>query len=86
MNYIKIETMTAFVSVDEFTGYEGVLGMKMGDSWIPLVAADPDRLRSMYPMAENIKANTGKDYRVLQFSVRTDITEEVREKYGYKES
>ncbi len=77
----KIETVTAFVADD--TEGEGVLGAMMPDGvMMPLVCADSKRVESMYPIAVNICRLTGKRLKVLQFSLRTDITEAIHKLYG----
>lgn len=79
----KIESVTAFVAIDE-DGEEGIMGFKnpMDGTWMPLVCADEKRVEKMYPMAEAISNISGKPYRVLQFMVRMDITDDVIKKFG----
>ena len=77
----KIKTVTVFVAIDE-NNEEGVMGFKSDMGWMPLVCADEERIRKVFPIAEQIKKASGKDYRVLQFSVRTDVTDEIKKKYS----
>jgi hypothetical protein len=72
----KIQTLTAFVATGE-DGDEGVIAEKVNGAWMPFVAADEDRLKSLYARAKTL----GQKFRIVQFSVPTDITEEVKEKY-----
>ena len=76
----EIKTITAFIHKDE-NNIEGVLAFYDGRGWLPLVCADETRIKQMFFAAEEMKAISGRDYRIVQFSVRTDITEQVKEKY-----
>lgn len=71
----KIEKITAFVSVDA-EGNEGILGEKVGNTWIPLIAADLERLHSLLgPAVRHFKAR-GINFKIIEFSVRTDVTQQ----------
>lgn len=77
----KIKTVTAFVSEDA-TG-EGIMAFLRPDGiWIPMVAADEERMISLYPHAVEVAEKSGVDFKVLQFTNRNDITEEIKQKYG----
>jgi hypothetical protein len=76
-----IETVTAFISVAH-DGEEGVLGATIGNTIVPLICADPERVKSMFPIAQRISRETGIPYRVIQLSVRTDITDEINKQYN----
>ena len=68
----RIESITAFV-VEDDTG-EGVaafLGPK--GMWLPMVAADPERVASLRPHAEAIVKASGKRIRVVRFTTRTEL-------------
>ncbi len=84
MTNFKITTITAFIAVDE-DGDEGVMGVLNGDQWIPLICADEERIRILFPVAENIARVKNIPYRVIQLSVRTDVTDEIKAKYGTDE-
>lgn len=71
----KIEGMYAFLSVDAEDGNEGVMAYKMGDAWMPLLAADGERLRVLRPLAEEIVRMTGKKARLVRFTGRIDMEE-----------
>lgn len=76
MNF-KIEKITAFISIAD-DGDEGVIGFLNGDSWMPLICADHQRVNQMYPIAEKICKEAGKEFRVIQFTTRADITEALK--------
>lgn len=77
----KITSIHVIMGVDESTGDEGAWGVKAGDTWIPLVAADESRLMFCLGAAKGIKEQTGKEFRVLKFSTREDVTDEVINHY-----
>lgn len=77
----RIEEMFAFV-VEETPGEEGLLRAALGTQWFPLVGADMARIRCLLPLAEAACDVDGRPFRVLKFSVREDITEQVRRPTG----
>lgn len=77
----KIETLTAFVVIGP-DGDEGVMASKHGDTWMPLICADPARIKSMLPIAKEISEISGKPFIVIELSVRSDVTEETIKKYS----
>lgn len=77
----KIEYIHVFVATDPADNSEGVIAYLAGLAWMPLVAADHTRLQHMIKAAEEIKERTGKDYTILRFEKREDVTKEVREKF-----
>jgi len=72
----RIDALYAFVAEDDES--EGVMAMRLGNTWFPLVGADMDRIKSLLPVAESISAVSGKPFRILKFETRTDVTEEVK--------
>lgn len=81
----KISEMFAFITEDNQPdpGGEGVIGFSPdGKSWMPMVGADMSRIKSLLPYALDIKKRTGVDFRVIRFSLRKDITEEVMNEYS----
>lgn len=76
--FLKIDEMYAFVASDDEG--EGIMGMRMpnGD-WMPFVGADMQRVYSLYPVAEDISKVSGKPFKIIKFSNRTDITEQVKD-------
>lgn len=82
MTNFVITKVTAFVAIDPENGDEGVMAfMAPGGQWMPLVCADEARIESMITFAEDIYAHTGLPYQIIQFSVREDVTDQVKEKY-----
>ena len=81
MSNFKITKVTAFVAIDPKDGDEGVMAFLSDGGWMPLICADEARIESMVPIAEDISARTGKQYQIIQFSVREDVTEEVKARY-----
>lgn len=79
----RIETITAFVATTNAD--EGIIGFfnAKDKEWVPLVCADEKRVESVIKLAEVAKQETGHDYRILQFSVRRDVTDEIKEKYSH---
>jgi hypothetical protein len=75
---LKIEELFAFVAED--AEGEGLMGFKMpgANTMMPMVGGDMKRVASLYPIAEHISKITGKPFRVLKFSTRKDITEDVK--------
>ena len=68
----RIETISAFVSVDELDE-EGIIGELVRGQWMPFIAADEDRLRSLRPRAELLARASGRPVRLVRFSVREDL-------------
>lgn len=68
----KIETITAFIAVDD-DGTEGVVGTMTPMGMMPMIAADEDRLKSLEPKAQVIATETKKTITLARFSVRTDL-------------
>jgi len=70
----KIESMYAFIAQDE-TG-EGVCGFKAPDgTWLPLVGADMDRVKSLMPVAELMAKQSGQTIKLCLFTTRTELSE-----------
>lgn len=73
-----INEIFAFVATEK-DGSEGIIGARLGeDQWMPFVGADMDRVRSLYPIAEQVSRVAGRPFKILKFSNKQDITEEVR--------
>ena len=71
----KIMTMYAYISEDG-PDDEGIVAVKMGgskgDTWMPLVGADMERMESLRPMALAVARATGKKMILAYFQARTD--------------
>lgn len=68
---LNIENVWLFISSDE-TG-EGIIGMTMGNTFMPLIAADAARLESLRPHARGIAQHTGKTVKLIKFTTREEI-------------
>lgn len=77
----KIEKITAFLSVDD-EGNEGIIAEKIGDTWMPFIAADMERLISLFPAMKEIAKSSGKVIRIKEFTNVEDVTEKYIKQYG----
>jgi hypothetical protein len=71
----RIESIWAFVSVDQEDGNEGVAAASFGGVLMPLIAADEKRLAMILPIAEHIKATTGIKLKLVKFTTREEVAE-----------
>jgi hypothetical protein len=71
MSY-RITTVWAFLSVNG-DDEEGIIGMNLGDGWMPFVCADAARVESLRPLAVAITSRTGRGLTLARFSVREDV-------------
>ena len=69
----KIETIYAFIATEKEPDDEGIVAMRIGGNWIPLVAADEERVDSLRPIAQNIAKITRKKITLAEFKVREDV-------------
>lgn len=69
----KIEAMYAFISVDKDPDDEGVVAAKIGATWMPLVGADQERVKSLRPIAKRIAQATKKKVILVKFHVREEL-------------
>jgi len=70
----KITEMFAFVVADKDENDEGIISVQVGDVHMPLVGADMDRVESLIPLADKIKEETGKDYKIIRFDLAMVIS------------
>lgn len=77
--HFTITTLKAFVSIDK-DGDEGIVACLTNQGWLPLIAADDRRLKELYVLASREEFPVS-GYKVIQFSVRQDITEDVHKKF-----
>lgn len=68
----RIETIHAFVAVDD-DDEEGLTGFMSESGWMPMVAADPTRLESLRPIAQQIAAASGATIKLVRFSQREEL-------------
>jgi hypothetical protein len=77
----KITEMYAFVTSDKQPEGkdEGVIGFLTPEgSWMPMVGADLDRVKSLIPIADKICKSQGITYRIYHFTNVRDITKEAK--------
>jgi hypothetical protein len=75
-----ITKLVAYVAVDH-DGSEGIISMRMGDFMAPMIGADTERIRSLYPIALGIANIEGLKFKVLEFELARDVTEETKQEY-----
>lgn len=73
----KIDEMFAFVATEK-DGQEGIIGAELNGRFLPLVGADMARVVSLYPFAAALAEHSKVPLKVVKFTNKTDITEEVR--------
>ena len=73
----KIEKIFAFVAEDTGPDDEGVVGMSVGGTLLPLIDADMDRVECLRQVAHNIGVHTGKKIKLLLFTQREVLEESV---------
>jgi len=69
----KIEIIYAFIVIDREPDDEGIVGIRIGTAWMPLVGADEKRMESLRPIAQKIAKETGKKIIVAKFKFREDV-------------
>ena len=74
-----LSELYAFVA-DDRNG-EGVMAMKRGFEWMPLIGADLERVKHLIPIAKKIAEDSKTTFRILLFNNRTDITKDMLERY-----
>lgn len=83
MSNFMITKVTAFVAIDPVDGDEGVMAFKTPGGWMPLVCADEPRIQQMLAIAAEISEATGVPYRIVQFSTREDVTDQVKKEMAH---
>lgn len=78
-NPVKIEKIYAYVAQNE--SGEGIIAAEQtinGKSMVlPLVGADLERIKQLYPLAEDISKKTKIPFKIYCFDNKTDITQEI---------
>jgi hypothetical protein len=70
----RIESISAFLSVDAEDGNEGIVGsMTPNGMWMPLVAADETRLQCLMPFVQKIANEIGRPIRLVRFTKREEV-------------
>lgn len=73
----QISELFAFIAEDSGPDDEGVVAFNPGGGvWMPMVAADRERVDSLRPMAEAIAKTTGLKIHLVRFSTR-EVLEEI---------
>jgi hypothetical protein len=73
---LKINEIWAYVSEDA-EGNEGICGFNdpRTNQWIPMIAADVERLKSLKPFAHQISVVTKCKVKLVKFHNREDVGE-----------
>lgn len=73
---MEIKSIWAYVSVDE-NGEEGICGFNdpRTKQWMPMIAGDEYRLKSLRPFAHQIASVTKRKVKIVRFTNREDIGE-----------
>lgn len=69
---LRIDQIFAAVSTEE-NGDEGVCTVMMGDMWVPLLAADVERLDWIREKAAEVGAASGRKIRLIRLSTREEL-------------
>jgi protein gp37 len=69
-----IDALYAWVATEP-DGGEGVCSFQLGNTHMPLVGADMDRIKSLRRFAEIIRRASGCPIRLVRFSTREDLEE-----------
>ena len=78
-NIGKITEMFAFIQEDTGPNDEGVISFGFYDvlegetNWMPLVGADPKRIESLRPFAQQTADKTKKPVNLVKFTCRTEV-------------
>lgn len=67
-----IEELFAWISVHP-DGSEGVLSWRFGDTHLPLIGADKERIESFRRHAELVRQATGYPIKLVRYSTRTEL-------------
>jgi hypothetical protein len=72
-----IKEIWAFVSVDPDDGNEGMVARDFGKYLTPLIAADKERLKEMWPHARYIANRFNVKVRLVKLTTREVVVEDV---------
>lgn len=64
---LKIERIFAYVATDPEDGSEGVCSMQIGQVHFPMVGADMERMKFLWPKAEALAHASGMEIRLMLF-------------------
>ena len=68
---LRIDKLYAFIGSDE--SGEGLISIQLGNTHMPLVAADMERVESLRVYAQQVALISGKIIKLVEFSVRTEL-------------
>ncbi len=85
MTGFKIKAIHVFLSTDS-EGNEGVISIRKGNAWYPLIGADEERLKSMMEMAKKLNRITEQEMLLVRFTVRENIASITRNGFSCEES
>lgn len=72
----RVQKLWAYLSVDPADNAEGIIGAKLGETWMPLIAANEERLTSLRGMLDDLMPalrRRGMTVRLASFELRTDV-------------
>ena len=69
---LRIEHLWAFISPDNENGDEGLVAIKLGRTWVPLVSADEALLKLLLPIVQDLVAGP-KRVQLVRFDARVDL-------------
>lgn len=77
----RITEMYAFTTIDDH-GDEGVMAFlnPVNGTWMPMVGADCERVRSLIPTADRMAKEFGRPYRIKRFAPADphDVTDQYK--------
>lgn len=68
---LRIDRMYAYIASD--AEGEGLPAMTMGNTLMPMVGADKERMLSLLPRVQEIASASGAEITLVEFSVRREI-------------
>jgi len=71
----KIERIFAFIAEEYGPEDEGICAVKVGNTWMPLVASDGARVESLRSLAQDLANQAGKRIQLVCFDQKTAIEE-----------
>lgn len=69
----RIEEMYAYIADDQEPGDEGIIGVQIRDTMMPLVGADIERSQELRQAAQHVANMMGKPVTLVKFSRRHEL-------------
>ncbi len=71
----SIDEVYVYAAIDEEAGFEGIVGYydEKRNTWMPLVAADEDRMEEVMSIAEFVSKQSNREIKLLKLSKREEI-------------